>query len=68
MTFEQLQQLACDIGFNPASNYSSRTQDIRKIQLQRGSEACFLTEKRYTCAEICEWSQECRKLRAHWKR
>jgi len=67
MTFKQLQQLALDIGLDPTATYTTQTHRIRTIQLQRGVEPCFLTEKRYTCSEICEWSQECRKLRAQWK-
>ena len=67
MTYKQLQQLAFDIGLDPTTHYTSQTQRIRTIQLQRGLEPCFVTEKRYTCSEICEWSQECRKLRAQWK-
>jgi len=67
MTFEQLQQLAFDIGLDPSTQYTSQTQRIRTIQLQRGVEPCFLPEKRYTCSEICEWSRECRKLMAQWK-
>ena len=63
MTIEQLQQLACKFGLKA----SSRTQVIRDIQLRRGGEPCFSTEKRYACAESCEWSQDCRKLRAQWK-
>jgi len=68
MTHEQLQHLAFMLGLNPRNAYTSQTEVIRSIQLQRGHEPCFLTEKRYACAEICEWGQECRKLRAHWKR
>jgi len=67
MTFEQLQQLASDIGLNPATHYTTQTQQIRDIQLRRGIEPCFMTEKRYACAETCEWSQECRRLKAQWK-
>lgn len=63
MTVEQLQELACTLGLKT----SSQTQLIRHIQLLRGGDPCFSTEKRYGCTEICEWSQECRKLKAHWR-
>ena len=66
MTTEQLQQLVFDFGLNASIPYTSQTQIIRNIQLRRGSEPCFLTEKRYGCREVCEWSQECRKLKAQW--
>lgn len=63
MTIEKLQELACQFGLKA----SSRTQIIRHIQLLRGGEPCFSSEKRYGCAESCEWSPDCRKLRAQWK-
>lgn len=66
MTVEQLQQLACEFGLKASTPYTSQTQLIRNIQLLRGNEPCFSSEKRYVCTEICEWSQECRKLRAQW--
>lgn len=66
MTTEQLQQLVFDFGLSACVPYTSQTQIIRNIQLRRGSEPCFLTEKRYGCREVCEWSQECRKLKAQW--
>lgn len=68
MTIEQLQQLACDSGLKACISYTAHTQLVRNIQQQRGSEPCFLTEKRYACREVCEWSQDCRKLKAHWMR
>lgn len=66
MTIEQLQQLAFDFGFQEHTLYASPAQLIRYIQLRRGSDPCFLTEKRYVCTETCEWSSECRKLKAQW--
>jgi len=66
MTIEQLQQLASDAGLKACTPYTALTQLVRNIQQQRGSEPCFLTEKRYACREVCEWSQDCRKLKAHW--
>jgi hypothetical protein len=68
MTIEQLHQLAFDFGLKASTPYTSQTQLIRSIQLKRGNEPCFLTEKRYACSEICEWVQDCRKLKAHWMR
>ena len=65
MTVEQLHQLASDLGLQ--APHTSRTQLIRKIQLRRGKEPCFSSEKRHLCTEVlCEWRQECRKLRAAW--
>lgn len=66
MTTEQLQQLVINFGLNVCIPYTSQTQIIRNIQLRRGSEPCFLTEKRYGCREVCEWGRECRKLKAQW--
>lgn len=68
MTTMQLQQRARDSGHGSCTAYTSRTQLVRIIQLQQGGEACFLTEKRYLCTAICEWSRECRKLVAQWMR
>lgn len=65
MTVEQLQQLASNLGLE--APHSSQTQLIRLIQLRRGTEPCFSSEKRHLCTEmLCEWRQDCRKLRAHW--
>jgi hypothetical protein len=65
MTVEQLQQIASDVGLK--APHASRTQLIHQIQLRRGKEPCFSSEKRHLCTEIlCEWRQECRKLRAAW--
>jgi hypothetical protein len=66
MTIEQLQKLACDFGFQEYTRYASQAQLIRYIQLRRGSEPCFQTEKRYVCTNTCEWRAECRKLKAQW--
>ena len=66
MTIEQLQQLAFDFGF--AGIQVSQTQLIRNIQLRRGGDPCYLSEKRYGCTKLCEWSGECRKLKAQWMR
>ena len=65
MTVEQLQQLASHLGLKPP--HTSQAQLIRMIQLKRGKEPCFSSEKRHLCSEmLCEWRQQCRKLRAQW--
>ena len=66
MTVEQMQQLAFEFGLKPSLPYTSQTQLIRNIQLLSGKDPCFSSEKRYSCTETCEWSKECRKLRAQW--
>jgi hypothetical protein len=66
MTIAQLQQLASNFGLKASVPYTSQTQLIRNIQLLRGDEPCFSSQKRYACTEICEWSQDCRKLKAQW--
>jgi hypothetical protein len=66
MTIEQLQQLAFDFGLKTCAPCTTHTQLIRDIQLRRGGDPCFQTEKRYNCSEVCEWSPECRKLKAQW--
>ncbi len=53
---------------NMNGDYQSMKQQIRSIQIQRADEPCFGTSKRYSCTEVCEWSKECRKLVAQWKR
>lgn len=64
MTVEQLQQLATELGLKAPA---SQTQVIRFIQLAGGGEPCFSSEKRYACTQVCDWRQECRKLRAQWR-
>ena len=42
---------------------------IRSMQFERGSEACFLTDKRLSCQDTgCEWRKECCRLVAVWRR
>ena len=48
--------------------YSPQPSEIRMIQKQRGWDPCFSTDKRYNCAEQCEWRKDCLKLRAVWLR
>lgn len=66
MTIAQLHQLASNFGLKASIAYTSQTQLIRNIQLLRGDEPCFSSEQRYVCTKICEWSQDCRKLKAQW--
>ena len=42
---------------------------IRSMQIERCSEACFLTDKRLFCQDRnCEWRKECCRLIAVWRR
>jgi hypothetical protein len=66
MTIQQLQQLAFDFGFS--ATHISETQLIRNIQIQRGEEPCYMSDKRYGCTTQCEWRHECCKLKAQWRR
>lgn len=68
MTHSQMMQLAGELGMNEYLGHTSQTQLIRRVQVLRGGEPCFSTEKRYNCTDDCEWSQNCRKLRAVWLR
>lgn len=68
MTLAELQQLASDFGLDACATQTSQTELIRTIQALRGDEPCFSTDKRYDCAEICDWRRNCRKLRAIWLR
>ncbi|BBI99703.1 hypothetical protein FGKAn22_13960 [Ferrigenium kumadai] len=68
MTHTQRQQLANELGINENVAYMSQTRLVRNVQIRRGNEPCFSTEKRYNCEEDCEWSRSCRKLRAVWLR
>lgn len=68
MTLAELRQMACDLGLRECTAHKSQTELIRTVQSLRGDEPCFSTDKRYDCDEICEWRQNCRKLRAIWLR
>lgn len=68
MNSESLQQLASKMGMHDCCSNSSQKALIRAIQKQRGQEQCFLTDKRYICDEVCEWRENCQKLRAVWLR
>lgn len=68
MTTAHLQQLAGNFGIRTPATSRSQTELIRAVQVLRNGEPCFSTDKRYDCAKICEWRQDCRKLRAVWLR
>lgn len=68
MNMEALQQLVSRMGMHDYGSNSSQKVLIRAIQKQRGQEQCFLTDKRYICDEVCEWRENCQKLRAVWLR
>lgn len=68
MTLESLQQLASEIGLHKYSRDTSPKILIHAIQMKRGAEPCYLSDKRYSCNEVCEWSASCQKLRAVWLR
>lgn len=68
MTAAQLQLLASAYGIKAPASPRSQTELVRSIQAFRGEEPCFSTDQRYDCAKMCEWRQNCRKLRAVWLR
>lgn len=68
MTIAQLQQLARDAGLKNPVSHTPKEELIRKIQLLRGDEPCFATDKSHDCAEICQWRRDCRRLKAAWQR
>lgn len=67
MTLSQ-QGMAKQLEFGEHSHPPLKASAVRAIQRQRGEEACFSTDKRYSCAEQCEWRKDCIKLRAIWLR
>ncbi len=68
MTYEQPQQLAGDAGIRANIQNTPKEELIRKIQLLRGVEPCFATEKSHDCAELCQWRRDCRRPKAVWHR
>ncbi|MBZ0106412.1 MAG: hypothetical protein K8H84_12380 [Sulfuricella denitrificans] len=52
----------------PKPNVDQKTILIRKIQVLRGDDPCFASDKSQDCAEICQWRRDCRKLKAVWQR
>jgi hypothetical protein len=52
-----------------AENTTRRRWAILRMQLEQGHEPCFSTDKRYACTDhACPWQNECRALRAEWRR
>lgn len=68
MSISQQQQPTSNAGINKSMENTQQTILIRKIQMLRGQEPCFATEKSHDCAEICQWRRDCRKPRAAWQR
>lgn len=54
------------MAFDEFARRSPQPSAVRAIQRQRGGEPCFSTDKRYSCAERCEWRRDCLKPRAVW--
>jgi len=55
-------------GVSRAALLGSNAVLIRTVQKAQGVDACFRTEKRYTCGErTCEWRGECCRLVAAWR-
>lgn len=55
-------------GFDEYGHRPLKASVIREIQIQRGEEPCYSTDKRYDCEQQCEWRRDCVKLRAVWLR
>lgn len=68
MGIAELQQLASSLGLKEFGYSDSEVGIIRSNQKHRGEEACFSTDKRYTCTGDCVWRSNCNKLRAVWLR
>ena len=69
MTSSQSQQKTVgQMGFDEYLRHSPQPSLVRAIQRKCGEEPCFSTDKRYNCAEQCEWSKDCLKLKAVWLR
>lgn len=62
------QEQAERVLFDSYARRPPQPSEIRAMQRQRGAEPCFCTDKRYSCAEQCEWRKDCLKLRAEWLR
>jgi hypothetical protein len=61
------EQRALELGIHSPRNLSLR-ELVRAIQQAQGKQPCFLSDQRYQCEADCEWAEECRKLRAEWRR
>lgn len=65
----QLMDIASTLGIkNHPQQHMSEIELIRSIQRLYHEDPCFATDKRHDCAEMCEWRQDCRKLKAVWLR
>jgi len=50
-------------------SFTARKWQIRAMQLQMGMEPCFSTEYRHVCRDTdCPWRDQCKVLRAEWRR
>lgn len=68
MNIEDFQVIENSTDLHHKRGFSSHDMIVRATQMQQGHEPCYLTDKRYTCDEICEWSASCKMLRAVWLR
>jgi len=68
MNTANFQQVANNVDLHQKSERAPRNMLVRAMQKQQGHEPCFSTDKRYACNELCEWSADCKKLRAVWLR
>jgi len=59
-------QLACDLELKACATHTLQAELPRAFQALRGNEPCFSIGKRYDCAEICEWRQNCHKPGTVW--
>lgn len=63
---QQQHEPECRMGFDDFVSRTLHPSEIRATQRKRGEEPCFSTDKRYGCAERCEWRKDCLKPRAVW--
>ncbi len=58
----------CDASRFEANELLNEPKTVRAIQRAKNEEACFRTEKRFSCNEPgCQWRRECVKLVAQWQ-
>lgn len=74
-TVDDLRMIAKVLEHQGCNEYASRTLIIRKIQMLRGEDTCFATDKYLHCPEMsCIWHEECeegisgRQILEHHKR
>lgn len=46
----------------------SKKSLVRTIQKAQGQDPCFLSDTRYVCDSSCEWTRQCKALKAAWLR